>query len=107
MNLLLILKTNFVMQKNLKTPGITLICSYPIYFFSHIFNIPQSYLCNHRVNAYDIGDDDDGPDLTKREVMKIKSLYQILYYNLHGGKEKTPLHLFITVYTKSAKAEKF
>ena len=27
--------------------------------------------------------------------MKIKSPYQILYYSLHGEKEKRPLHLFI------------
>ena len=26
--------------------------------------------------------------------MKIKSLYQILYYNLHGEKKKRPFHLF-------------
>ena len=39
--------------------------------------------------------DDDEPDFTKKKVMKIKLLYQIFYYNSHGGKEKTPLHLFI------------
>ena len=66
-----------------------------IYFFSHLFNIHQLYLCNHQVNAYDVEYDDDRLDLTKIKVMKIKSLYQILYYNLHGGKEKVPLHLFI------------
>ena len=59
-----------------------------IYFFSHLFNIPQSYLCNYQVNAYDMEDDDDVPDVIKRKVMKIKSPYQILYYNLHSGKEK-------------------
>ena len=78
-----------------------------IYFFSHLFNIPQSYSCNHQVNAYDIEDDDDTPALTKRKVMKIKSLYQILYCNLHGGKEKTPLHLFTghSVYKKCKSRE--
>ena len=78
-----------------------------IYFFSHLFNIPQSYSCNHQVNAYDIEDDDDAPALTKRKVMKIKSLYQILYCNLHGGKEKTPLHLFTghSVYKKCKSRE--
>ena len=77
-----------------------------IYFFSHLFNIPQSYFCNHQVNACDIEDDDDGPDLT-RKVMKIKSLYQILYYNLLGGKKKAPLHLFIghSVYEKCKSRE--
>ena len=73
-----------------------------IYFFSHLFNIPQSYLCNYQVNAYDMEDDDDVPDVIKRKVMKIKSPYQILYYNLHSGKEKTPIHLFTgnSVYEK-------
>ena len=79
-----------------------------IYFFSHLFNIPQSYLWNHQVNAYDIKDDDDVPDLTKRKLMKIKSLYRTLYYNLHGGKEKTPLHLFIghSVYIRKVQKQR-
>ena len=59
-----------------------------IFFFSHLFNIPQLYLCNYQVNAYDMEDDDDVPDVSKRKIMKIKSPYQILYYNLHSGKEK-------------------
>lgn len=47
-------------------------------------------------------DDDARPDFTKKKVMKIKAIYQILYYNLYGGKEKTKLHLFIadSVYEK-------
>ena len=53
-------------------------------------------------------DDDARPEFTKKKVMKIKIIYQILYYNLYGGKEKTKLHfLSPTVYTKSAKAKKF
>ena len=51
------------------------------------------YLCNYHINVYDI--DDAEPDFTKRKVMKIISLYQILYYNSHDRKEKTQLHLFI------------
>ena len=82
MNLVLILKTNFGMLKNLKTPEITLICH------------TNSVICNYKVNAFDLEDDNDGPDFTKKKVIKIKSLYQMLY-NLHGGKEKTPRHLFI------------
>ena len=67
-----------------------------IYFFSDFLNIPQSHLCNYQVNTYDVeDDDDDGLDFTKRKVMKIKSFYQILYYNLHGKKKKTPFDLFI------------
>ena len=76
------------------------------YFFSHLFNIPQSYLCSYHVDTNDI-EDDDGPDFTKRKVIKIKLPYQALHYILHGGNEKTPLYLLPTAYTKSAKAEKF
>ena len=64
-----------------------------IYFSSYFFNIPQSYLCSYQVDPYNIKDDDE-LDFAKRKVMKIKSLYQILYYNLHGEKKKRPLHLF-------------
>ena len=66
-----------------------------IYFFSHLFNIFQSYLRSYQVNPYDFKHDDDGLEFTKRKITKIASLYQILYYNLLGGKEKTPRHLFI------------
>ena len=66
-----------------------------IYFFSHLFNIFQSYLRSYQVNAYDLKHDDDELEFTKRKITKIASLYQILYYNLLGGKEKTPRHLFI------------
>ena len=59
-----------------------------IYLISHLFNIRQSYLCNYQVNANDIEDDDGGQDFTERKIMKIKLLYQILYYSLHDGKEK-------------------
>ena len=61
-----------------------------IYFFSHLFNIHQLYLCNHQVNAYDIEYDDDRLDLTKIKVMKIKSLYQILQFTWRKGKSTTP-----------------
>ena len=65
-----------------------------IYFSSYFFNIPQSYLCSYQLDPYNIKDDDDELDFAKRKVMKIKSLYQILYYNLHGEKKKRPFHLF-------------
>ena len=61
-------------------------------------------VCNYQVNTNE-KDDDDVTDLTKRKVMKITSLYQILYHK--GRNEKAALCLLPTVYTKSAKAEKF
>ena len=62
-----------------------------IYFTSYFFNILQSYLCSYQVDPYNIKDDDE-LDFAKRKVMKIKSLCQILYYNLNGEKKKRPLH---------------
>ena len=52
-------------------------------------------------------DGDARPDFTKKKVMKIKTIYQILYYNLYGGKEKIKLHLFIadSVYEKCKSKE--
>ena len=38
-----------------------------IYFFSHLFNVPHSYLCNYQINTNDIEDDNDGPDFYKKE----------------------------------------
>ena len=77
-NLLLILKTNFVMQKKLKNSwNNAYILHEPIYFFSKFFNIPQSYLCSYQVDLYNIEDDNDGLDFAKSKVMKIKSPYQI------------------------------
>ena len=64
-----------------------------VYFSSFFLNIPQSYLCSYQVDHYNIKDDDE-LDFAKRKVMKIKSLYQILYYNLHDEKKKRPFHLF-------------
>ena len=70
------------------------------YFFTHLFNIPNPCACNYQVNGNNI--EGDGA-----KIMKIKSLYQISYYNLHSGKEKTPLHLFSvdSVYEKCKSRE--
>ena len=77
-----------------------------IYFFSHLFSTSVIFT-QIQVNANEI-EDNDQSDFTKRKVMKIKSLYQILYCKLHGGKEKShSIYLYPTVYTKSAKTEKF
>ena len=45
-----------------------------IYFFSHLFNIFQSYLRSYQVNAYDLKHDDDELEFTKRKITKITSL---------------------------------
>ena len=75
MNLLLILKTNFMMRKTLKNSWNKAHMPHElIYFYNHLFNIPQPYLCIYQVIAYDIEDDDDGADLRKRKLMKIALL---------------------------------
>ena len=65
-----------------------------IYLSSHFVNISQSYLCSYQVDHFNI-EDDDGLDFAKRKVMKIKSLYQVSYYNLHVENKNRLLHLFI------------
>ena len=65
-----------------------------IYLSNDFVNISQSYLCSYQVDPYNI-EDDDGLDFAKRKVMKIKSLYQVSYYNLHVEKKNRSLHLFI------------
>ena len=79
-----------------------------IYFSSYFLNIPQLYLCCYQVDHNNIKDDDDELDFAKGKVMKIKSLCQISYYNLHGEKKKRPLiYLLHIMYTKGTKADKF
>ena len=86
------LKNKFCDAKNLKNSWNNAYMPHKlIYFSSYFFNIPQSYLCSYQVDPYNIKDDDE-LDFAKRKVMKIKSLCQILYYNLHGEKKKRPLH---------------
>ena len=103
------LKNKFCDAKNLKNSWNNAYVSHKlIYFSSYVFNIPQSYLCSYQVDPYNIKDDDNELDFSKRKVMKIKSLYQILYYNLHGEKKKRSLiYLLHIMYTKGTKADKF
>ena len=82
------LKNKFCDEKNLKNFwNNTYMPHNLIYFSSFFLNIPQSYLCSYQVDPYDIKGDDE-LDFAKMEVMKIKSLYQILFYSLHGEKKK-------------------
>ena len=38
-------------------------------------------------------DDDKNVSQTFDIPLKIKSLFQLIYYNIHNGKKKTPLHV--------------
>ena len=41
----------------------------------------------------DENDLDDDNESAKRQVMKLSALHQILYYQIHNGRQMTPLHL--------------
>ena len=56
--------------------------------FSATFSIFLSHIYMQLSSKCTCIKDDDGPDFTKRKVMKIKSLYQVFYYNLHDRKDK-------------------
>ena len=68
-----------------------------VYFFSSLFNIPQTRL-------FDMQDE---TNFHGRKVNKLKSLYQMMFYILHDGKEKTPLHLMVShnIYEKCKSRE--
>ena len=61
-----------------------------VYFFSILFKLPQTKL----FNQYDPNDESN--DFKDREVIKLKTLYQIMFYMIHNGTRKTPLHLMVT-----------
>ena len=81
-------------------------------FFSTLFNIPQSTLMQSSLktdttddgNTCIVEDDDtsieefvDKVNLKKlsrtRKVIKVMSIFQTMYYVLHNGRKKTPLHV--------------
>ena len=107
-NLLLILKTNFVMQQQKKKNSLdnAYILHEPIYFFSKFFNIPQSYLCSYQVDLYNIVDDNDGLDFAKSKVMKINTKFHITAYRAKRKKDHS-IYLLPTVYTRGTKVDKF
>ena len=73
-----------------------------ISFFATLFNIPQAILIKSFLDSDNIFecDDEDLDDAlfaspqTARAV-KVKSLYQMVYYILHNCKKKTPLHVMM------------
>ena len=58
-----------------------------VVFFSELFNIPKKKLhgMQEPSNNY--------RQVTTDKTLKIKSLFQIMYYIIKNGKSKTPLHI--------------
>ena len=97
-----------------------------ILFFSSLFNIPQAALMKNCMQK-DLDIESDNNDnieeeeeedisedsmlgLSRSQVaksIKIKSLYQIMFYILHNGRKKTPLHTMTghNVYDRSKSRE--
>lgn len=86
-------------------------------FFAALFDISHSKF-SQSLEFYDMkeGDeegveeeeDDNEPDMSMADetedkpiprlrILKIKSLYQIMYYIVHAGKKKTPLHMMTAI----------
>ena len=86
-------------------------------FFSALFNINQTKLMSHNSGEHCcVYDEDDNTNEGDNErdcmservrVTKMKSLYQMMFYNVHNGRKKTPLHLMAAhnVYDKCKSRE--
>lgn len=72
-------------------------------FFSSLFQISKSQMLQVETSPTGIVDDEDndGSDDTfngtaskvKQHAMQLSCLFQIIYYKLHNGSKKTPLHM--------------
>ena len=86
-------------------------------FFSILFDINQIKLMTHNLEEHssvsdgddsmDEGDNDGDSIFETRKVTKIKSLYQMMLYNVHNGRKKKLLHLMAAhnVYDKCKSRE--
>ena len=90
-------------------------------FFSSLFKIPHTLLQStfnkdvsgifeleddYEIEPSDIENSTVTPSATfssSRKVVQVSSMFQMMYYSLHNGRKKTPLHLMTghTVYDKS------
>ena len=72
-------------------------------FFTTLFNVKQTNLLTSYKSTEVIDDDisDDSEDIDNvydtrsgfRRITRLKSAYQCMYYAVHNGRRKTPLHL--------------
>ena len=66
-------------------------------FYSVLYNVKQiKLLAETTTNCHDSSEvkSEVNESVTEgREITKVKALYQIMYYNIHNGRRRTPLHL--------------
>ena len=64
------------------------------HFFSALFNKSKAFYLKRGLSQKEKDTTNDlDQDTDTDESLKIKSLFQILYYHIHKGRKKTPLHL--------------
>ena len=66
-------------------------------FFSVLYNVNQTKLLAETISNCDDSTEKESEvndSVTEdRKITKLKALYQIMYYNVHNGRRRTPLHL--------------
>ena len=66
-------------------------------FFSEPFNIKKTMLLKDYYNEHDEIDKTEADENNVLKSMKIGSMFQIMFYNLHSGNKRTPLHVMKVV----------
>ena len=68
-------------------------------FFSVFYNLNQTKLLAETVTNCDDSTEKESEVndnvAEDRKIAKLKALYQIMYYNVHNGRHRTPLHLMV------------
>ena len=66
-------------------------------FFSELFNIKKTMLLKDYYNEHDEIDKTETDENHVIKSMRIGSLFQIMFYNLHNGNKRTPLRVMNAV----------
>ena len=66
-------------------------------FFSELFNVKETMLLKYYYNEDDEIDKTETYENDVLKSMKIGSLFQIMFYNLHNGNKRTPLDVMNVV----------
>ena len=66
-------------------------------FFSELFNVKETMLLKYYYNEDDEIDKTETYENDVLKSMKIGSLFQIIFYNLHNGNKRTPLDVMNVV----------
>ena len=66
-------------------------------FFSVLYNVNQTKLLAETITNCDDSTEKESEVIDSvaedRKITKLKALYEIMYYNVHNGRRRTPLHL--------------